>query len=112
MLLRIFRARLRPGHEEEALRLLRSSVEDVARTAEGLHAIHLARRLEGDVQLVEVVSIWRDADALAAAFGPAWQRPHLPGNLEELVDRPVVDHMETIFDYVATDDRPPPLEAA
>jgi hypothetical protein len=60
------------------------------------------------VQHVEVVSVWRDAEALAATLGPLWQRPFLPGNLEELVERPTVSLMETIFDHsvgdVADDD--------
>ncbi len=103
MLLRIFRARLRPGREEQALRLMRDAGEQLARSP-GLRSIHLARRLDDDVQAVEVVSVWRDAGALAAAMGPRWQQPYLPGNLAELVEHPTVAHMETIFDHVAADD--------
>ncbi len=103
MLLRIFRARLRPGREEQALRLMRDVGQQLAR-APGLQSIHLARRLDDDVQAVEVVSVWRDAAALAATMGPRWQQPYLPGNLAELVEHPTVDHMETIFDHVAADD--------
>ena len=100
MLLRIFRARLRPGREEQAIGVMRGVSEQLAR-APGLQSIHLARRLDDDVEAVEIVSVWRDADALAATLGPRWQHPYLPGNLAELVDGPTVDHMETIFDHVA-----------
>jgi quinol monooxygenase YgiN len=120
LLLRIFRARLRPGHEDKALREMRELAERWTREAEGLRAVHVARRLENDVQHVEVVSVWRDTEALAAALGPRWQRPFLPGNIEDLVDRPTVSLMETIFDHSVSDasgdgsptDEPPPRPRA
>jgi hypothetical protein len=97
LIVRITRATIRPNAESEAFALLRDATAGIGRP-DGLEAVFVARRGHGTSGLNELVAVtvWRDAEAINAVLGPAWDKPAFLAEVDPLVVNATVDHYETI----------------
>jgi len=85
VIIRVFRARIRPGHNAEFEALLREvSIPLVARQ-DGLLACYVGRPIGANGDEFTMVSVWRDLEALQAFTGDAWERPVIPDEREAAV---------------------------
>ncbi len=93
MILRIFRARARPGCASELERVVRErGVPNIARR-EGLLSLFLGRPDDGDDRDLVLVSVWRDVEALRAFKGDAWKEARLLPEEIELSESASVSHV-------------------
>jgi heme-degrading monooxygenase HmoA len=96
VIVRISRADVVHDAEAAVFRILRESAAGVARPP-GLEGLVIARHVaaSGRVELVSI-TLWRDSDDIAAAFGEPWDRPSsLPG-LDGLLTNHAVEHFEAV----------------
>ena len=95
-IVRVFRARVKPGHQADLQRLVRDlSIPELSR-AEGLLAYYPGSPL-GDTEEFAMVSVWRDLGAVRSYAGDDWARPVIyPGEEDVLVEVHV--HHYQLFD--------------
>ena len=94
MIIRVFRARPRPGREVAYERMIREDSVDLVQRQPGLVALHVGKALDGSGELV-MVSVWTDLESVQAFAGTDWQTPvALPGE-DELVEQTTVTNYES-----------------
>ncbi|HET7677223.1 MAG TPA: antibiotic biosynthesis monooxygenase [Candidatus Limnocylindrales bacterium] len=98
-LLRVYRARIRPGKEEQAMEFARQTARRRAASRPGLVSIHVGRRLgdDGREELI-AVTIWQDLQALQSAVGADWEEPYFVPGLTDILEDATVDHFEAMSD--------------
>lgn len=84
MIIRVFRATPRPGHEADYERMIREESTDLVQSQKGLVALYTGARVEPANEIV-MVSIWEDEDSVAAFVGPQWHSPVVMHGETELV---------------------------
>jgi heme-degrading monooxygenase HmoA len=96
MIVRISRADVVHDAEAAVFRTLRESAAGIARPA-GLEGLVIARHVgpTGGIELVSI-TLWRDSDAIAAAFGDRWDRPTGMPGLDGLLTNHIVEHFEAV----------------
>jgi len=75
MIIRIFRARVRPGQEADFRRRLADETARLRRTQPGLLALHAGRLVDSTENEIAIVSIWRDQETLRAFADQQRQDP-------------------------------------
>ena len=97
MLVRVNRARLKPGVEDAVFELLRAQAAQRARV-HGLISLTIARRMDdGGPEELVAITFWEDLDSLISAMGPDWYRSAPFPGLAEHIDEATVDHFETVI---------------
>lgn len=123
MIIRVLRARVRPGKVGAFNALFRQQVP-LLKQQPGLAYVKLARRLQPDgSEDVVLFEEWQDAVSLYAWVGPDLMEPRLVPGARELIDDIIVAHYEALDrntddtatvdttapgDPFATPDRPAP----
>jgi len=93
---RIFRARVRPGRQAELADLVRElSIPNLSQS-DGLLAYYPGAPL-GDAEEFSMVSIWRDLGAVRAYAGNDWAKPVIYEGEEAVLAEVHVHHYE-LFD--------------
>ena len=96
MIVRVLRARIRPGKVGAFNAIFRQQVP-LLKEQPGLVYVKLARRLQADGgEDVVLFEEWQDAAALYAWIGPNLMEPRLVPGARELVDELVVAHYEAL----------------
>lgn len=96
MIVRVLRARIRPGRVGAFNAVFREQVP-LLREQPGLMYVKLARRLEPDGgEDVVLFEEWADAASLYAWAGPNLMEPRLVPGAKELIDELVVAHYEAL----------------
>ena len=96
MIVRVLRARIRPGRVGAFNAVFRQQVP-LLKEQPGLVYVKLARRLEPDGgEDVVLFEEWQDASSLYAWVGPNLMEPRLVPGARELIDDLVVAHYESL----------------
>ena len=91
-IIRVFRARAKPGCEKAlAEKLAISSIEVVQGQPGFLGHLVAGPASEHQHEFI-FASIWADADAVKARLGEEWRVSHLPPGYAELIEECSVDH--------------------
>lgn len=110
MIVRVLRARIRPGKVGAFNVLFRQQVA-LLKEQPGLVYVKLARRLQPDgSEDVVLFEDWQDAYSLYAWVGPDLTQPRLVPGARELIDELIVAHYEALdkhTDDMATVDTTP-----
>jgi len=86
MILRVFRAHLKPGRRSDFERLCRERSIPHLRAMDGCQTVHVGRPLEEHPDEFVLVSAWRDLASLQRFAGEHWRAPLvLPGEAEMIV---------------------------
>ncbi len=94
MIMRVLRARVKPGRLKDYQRLCEEKSFPHLRATPGLVALHMGVPLVSQPEECVIVSVWRDLDALVDFAGEQWREVVvLPGEAE-LVDEMVVEHYD------------------
>lgn len=97
MIVRVFRARLKPGRRGDFERLCRDRSIPHLRTLEGCQAVHVGRQLEEYPDEFVLVSVWRDLESLKRFAGEHWRTPLvLPGEAE-MIESASAQHYDETF---------------
>ena len=109
MIVRVLRARIRPGRVGAFNAVFRQQVP-LLKEQPGLVYVKLARRLQPDGgEDVVLFEEWQDAASLYAWVGPNLMEPRLVPGAKELIDDLVVAHYEALDkDNIETE---PPVES-
>jgi hypothetical protein len=96
MLIRVFRARPRPGAVEELTRLAEEVSIPFVDSQPGLVARYTGRGAGATGEEL-VMIMWEDLDALKNMTGEDWESPVLPDErLEALIEESFLHHYESI----------------
>ena len=91
-IMRVFRARAKPGCEKALAEKLATSSIEVVQGQPGFLG-HLAASPANDHQREFIfATIWAEAGAVKARFGKQWRASHLPPGYAELIEECSVDH--------------------
>jgi quinol monooxygenase YgiN len=89
---RVFRATPAPGCRDELLRRFRSSSAALVNSKTGCLKYRILEPIDASTPEVVFESVWRDLNAVKAAFGDAWQQSHLPEGYSALMTAYSVHH--------------------
>jgi heme-degrading monooxygenase HmoA len=98
VIVRVSRARIKPGMEEEVFSRIRQMTVARRGVPVGQRGVVIARRVAEDARATEVVAItiWEDMDSMIAILGPDWQRAVSFPSFQEYVTDGQADHYETL----------------
>lgn len=91
-IIRVFRARARPGCESALAEKLATSSIEVVQHQPGFLGYLVAGPARDHQREFIFASIWADANAIKARFGKEWRVSHLPPGYAELIEECFVDH--------------------
>jgi len=89
---RIFRAIAAPGCRDELLEKFHTSSAALVSNKAGCIKYRILEPLDAAAHEVVFESVWRDLDAVKAAFGDAWQQSFLPEGYSALIASCSVHH--------------------
>ncbi len=101
MIVRVFRARVRPGKAAEFERLHRTQSLDLVRSQPGLVTWYAGRPVGSNRDEFVLVTIWRDLEALRAFAGDQIDHAIIPDDEFPLIAESHVQHYETYADPTA-----------
>ena len=94
MIVRVFRARVRPGSAADFEAMMREQSIPLVQAADGLVSWWAGRPL-GETGEFVMVTVWRDLESLQEFAGPDWQREGvIPADELPLLDETVLHHYE------------------
>ena len=105
MIVRVFRARVHPGNEDEFERFVIETGVPMVRAAEGCTHVTAGKSRWSEQPEFVVVTHWRSLDALQAFAGPDWQKAVIEPQEEHMLAEVFCDHYETIDAGSATTNR-------
>ncbi len=108
MILRIFRARVRPGQETEFRRRLEDEAIRLRRSQPGLLALHVGRLIGTPAAEIAIVSIWRDLESVQAFTGARWEEPVIFVDRDHFLEDISVQHYEEWGESAGTEHAPFP----
>lgn len=97
MILRVFRARLKPGRRAAYEALIREHALPLMRKAQGNVAIHLGQPQPDRPNEYVLATVWTDLDALQAYAGRNWREVMILPGEAELVEEVGVRHFDESF---------------
>jgi quinol monooxygenase YgiN len=89
---RVFRATAAPGCRDKLLQKFHSSSAALVDSKAGCLKYRILEPVDASSPEVVFESIWRDLDAVKAAFGDAWQQSYLPEGYAALMTAYSVHH--------------------
>jgi quinol monooxygenase YgiN len=96
VIVRVFRARVRPGSAADFEASVRQLSIPLVKAADGLVSWWAGRPL-GETGEFVMVTVWRDLESLQEFAGPDWQREGvIPADELPLLDGTVLHHYELI----------------
>jgi heme-degrading monooxygenase HmoA len=100
VILRIVRAEVRPGREEELSDAFQAVVRQALPEIPGLVRGTFARNMEDDGERILLVTVWNDWQSLREAIGDDWDRPHFFAVFHDLIESADVEHYEVGAEYI------------
>ncbi len=94
MILRVFRAKIRKGKEEEFKKNVREQLLPRLRSQDGMANCFPGAPLSASDSEFVMVTLWRDRDALKAFLGENWEKPMVTPDEALLVEEMSVQHYE------------------
>jgi len=99
---RVFRATAAPGCRDELLQRFHSSSAALVNSKPGCLGYRILEPVDPAAPDVVFESIWRDLDAVKAAFGDTWQESYLPEGYAALLSACSVHHF-LVSEHSTTD---------
>jgi quinol monooxygenase YgiN len=96
VIVRVFRARIRPGKEDEFERFVIETGVPMTRAQEGCSHTTFGKSRWSEQPEFVVVTHWDSVDALKAFAGPNWQQAVIEPEEEHMLAEVFCDHYETI----------------
>ena len=96
MIIRVFRARIHPGKEDEFERFVRETGVPMTKAQAGCSHVAWGRSRWSDQPEFVVVSHWESIDQLAAFAGQRWREPVIEPEEEHMLAEVFCDHYETV----------------
>jgi heme-degrading monooxygenase HmoA len=97
MIIRVFRARPKPGAADELTRLAEEVSLPFVERQSGLVARFLGRGAGSTGEELTMITIWEDLDAMKSMTGEDWESPVMPDErVEQLIDESFLHHYESI----------------
>jgi hypothetical protein len=96
VIIRVFRARIHPGKEDEFERFVRETGVPMAEAQAGCSHVAWGRSRWGDQPEFVVVTHWDSLDELEAFAGPRWQEPVIEPEEQDMLAEVFCDHYETV----------------
>ncbi len=97
MIIRVFRARLRPGRRAAYERLCREVSVPLMRAQPGCLTTYIAPIVANHPDDFVYVSLWRDLESLRAFVGEDWQQVSILPGEADLLDRAQVEHYDESY---------------
>jgi transposase/quinol monooxygenase YgiN len=97
MIIRVFRARLRPGKRAAFVRLCETVSLPIMRAQEGCLAARIGEPTARRPDEFAVVSVWRDLDALRAFAGERWREATIMPGEADLLEVARVEHYDDSY---------------
>ena len=94
MILRVFRARLKPGARQAFEQLCYDVSIPLMRAQPGLVTLHVGRPLPEYPDEFVLVSVWKDLESMIAFVGDTWDHPLIPPGEAMLVQETTVQHYD------------------
>jgi quinol monooxygenase YgiN len=95
MIIRVFRARIHPGSDDEFERFVRTTGVPVVRAHAGCSQVAWGRNCWSEQPEFVVVTHWDSVDALEAFAGPRWRDAVVEPGEEHMLAEVSCDHYET-----------------
>lgn len=92
MILRIFRARARPGEAAGFEERARALGFDRMKPTPGLRAWFAGKPLDADAREFVMITVWESEDALRAFAGETWRELELPADERKTLELAAVEH--------------------
>lgn len=92
MIVRVFRARIREGHEAHFKRMVQDQSIPWLTSSDGMLGYFAGEPLSPSSREFVMVTLWRDLDALRAFAGEGWATPIVTPDEEPLVEAMFADH--------------------
>ena len=96
MIVRLFRARVHPGKEDEFEHFVIETGIPMVKAQEGCAHVTVGKSRWSEQPEFVVVTQWRSVDALQAFAGPDWQNAVIAPEEEPMLAQVFCDHYETI----------------
>jgi heme-degrading monooxygenase HmoA len=96
MIIRVFRARVRPGKQQQFELKVRELSIPLVRSQKGLIAFFSGRPMESSPDEFVMVTAWKDLEALRAFAGDDWNVSVIPDPERPLLEDSFVHHYEAI----------------
>ena len=94
MILRVFRARLKPGARQAFEKLCDDVSIPLMRAHAGLVTLHVGRPLPDYPEEFVLVSVWKDLESLKAFAGDNWENPLITPGEAPLIQETTVQHYD------------------
>jgi quinol monooxygenase YgiN len=96
VIIRVFRARIHPGKEDEFERFVRETGVPMVQAQAGCSHVAWGRSHWSDQPEFAVVTHWDSVQALEAFAGPRWQEAVIEPEEEHMLAEVFCDHYETV----------------
>jgi heme-degrading monooxygenase HmoA len=96
MIIRVFRARIHPGREDEFERFVQATGVPMVEGHAGCSHVAWGRNRWSDRPEFVVVTHWASVEALEAFAGPRWREPVVEPGEEHMLAEVSCDHYETV----------------
>lgn len=93
-IVRVFKARARPGKEKELADKLAKTSPSVVKDKAGFLGYFAGGPARPDSRDFVFISMWRHFLALKEVFGDSWRESHLPPGYAELIEKHSIEHYE------------------
>jgi len=97
MIIRVFRAKVRPGKQEEFERLVRDQSIPLVTRQKGLIAFYSARPFGSNSNEFVGVSVWKDISDVKAFAGSDWEKSVIPADELPLLETTSTNHYELFY---------------
>ncbi len=92
MIIRVFRARIREGREAEFKSMVQEQSIPWLLKSDGMMGFFPGEPLSSSSREFVMVTLWRDADAIASFAGKDWRTPVVTEDEAPLVEEMFADH--------------------
>lgn len=93
-IVRVFKARARPGKERELADKLARTSPTVVKDKAGFLGYFAGGPAQPESRDFLFISMWRHFLALKEVFGDSWRESHLPPGYAELIEKHSIEHYE------------------
>lgn len=97
MIIRIFRARLRPGKRAAFVRLCETVSMPIMRAQAGCLTVHIGEPTARRPDEFAVISVWRDLESLQAFAGERWREATIMPGEADLLEVARVEHYDESY---------------
>jgi len=94
MIIRVFRAKVRPGKADEFERLVREQSVPMVKKQRGVIAVYAGRPVGSNSNEFTVTSVWKDLTDIKAFAGKDWEKSVIPPDELPLLEETYIHHFE------------------